>query len=83
VGAAVVGYVTSLTWGYSLGKVIGLAHVQSSSAIDGNEVSLVWPTEDGDYMMDARLTDLPFRKHVRAIPDSETAVVDKRLRQGT
>ncbi len=66
-GAAAVGYVTSLTWGYSLGKVVGLAHVQSSAAIDGNEVSLVWPTKDGEKMLDARLTDLPFRKHVRAV----------------
>jgi aminomethyltransferase len=65
-GTQTVGYVTSLTWAYSLGKIIGLAHVQSVVADDGTEVSLVWPSSDEDqHLLDARLTELPFRKHLR------------------
>ena len=60
-----VGYVTSLTWAYTLRKIIGLAHVDASAAVEGNEVSLVWLSGDREYELDGRLTELPFRKHLR------------------
>ena len=64
-GAQTVGYVTSLTWAHSLGKIVGLAHVEASVANEGTGVSLVWPLDGQQHLLDARLVGLPFRKHLR------------------
>ena len=66
-GAQAVGYVTSLTWAYSLGKIVGLAHVEASVANEGTEVSLVWPLDGQQHLLDAQIVGLPFRKHLRKL----------------
>jgi aminomethyltransferase len=60
-----VGYVTSLTWAYTLKTIVGLAHVDSSAAVEGNEVLLVWLSGDCEYELEGHLTELPFRRHLR------------------
>ena len=56
----VIGRTSSVTWSPTLGKVVGFAHVDASSAVAGTPVTVEWSTSDfGALAVNAHLSDLP------------------------
>jgi aminomethyltransferase len=61
-----VGYATSVTWGPSVGMLIGLGHINKDVTESRNDVSVLWTASDQIVEIGATIVDLPFTKHRRA-----------------
>ena len=61
-----VGYATSVTWGPTVGKLIGLGHIDKESANLGAKLSVLWSANDRTIEIGAEIVRLPFRPHRRA-----------------
>ncbi len=62
----VVGYATSVTWGPTVGKLIGLGHIDKESANLGAKLSVLWSANGRTVEIGAEIVRLPFRPHRRA-----------------
>ncbi len=60
-----VGMATSVTWGPSVGKLIGFGHIEKELEPSGTELSVQWPMGDELVTIGASVTDLPFLAHHR------------------
>lgn len=61
-----VGYATSVTWGPSVGMLIGLGHIDRASANLGAQLSVLWSANGQTVEIAAEVVRLPFRPHRRA-----------------
>ena len=61
-----IGLATSVTWGPSVGKLIGFGHIEKAHKRSGTSLSVRWSIGDEHIVIDARVVDLPFRPHRRA-----------------
>lgn len=61
-----VGLATSVTWGPSVGKLIGFGHLEKRYAQPSTALSVRWTLGHEQITIDARVVDLPFRAHRRA-----------------
>ena len=61
-----IGLATSITWGPTVGKLIGLGHIEKAYEQSGTPLSVCLSMGDEQIMIDARVVDLPFRPHRRA-----------------
>ncbi|MDR9450148.1 MAG: glycine cleavage T C-terminal barrel domain-containing protein, partial [Acidimicrobiia bacterium] len=62
-----IGRASSVTWGPSVGKLIGFGHLDRRYAEPGTTVSVEWPMPGGDSgQVNARVLTLPFLSHRRA-----------------
>jgi len=61
-----VGYATSVTWGPSVGMLIGLGHIDRESASLGTQPSVLWSANGLTVEIAAEVVPVPFRPHRRA-----------------
>ena len=61
-----VGYATSVTWGPSVGMLIGLGHIDRPSANLGAQLTVLWSAAGQTVEIAAEVVPLPFRPHRRA-----------------
>ena len=61
-----VGYATSVTWGPSVGMLIGLGHIDRESASLGAQHTVLWSAAGRTVEIAAEVVPLPFRPHRRA-----------------
>jgi aminomethyltransferase len=57
---------TSITWGPTVGKLIGFGHIEKEFETVGTRLTLEWPMGDGTVAVDATISELPFLAHRRA-----------------
>ena len=61
-----VGYATSVTWGPSVGMLIGLGHIDRQSATPEAKLSVLWSANGQTVEIGATVVDLPFKRYRRA-----------------
>ena len=64
-----IGLATSVTWGPSVGMLIGFGHIEKEYEPVGTPLAIHWPIGPEKVEIGARVVDLPFRPHKRAAPD--------------
>ncbi len=61
-----VGYATSVTWGPTVGMLIGLGHLDKESASSEAKLSVLWSANGQTVEIGATVANLPFNRHKRA-----------------
>ncbi len=61
-----VGYATSVTWGPTVGRLIGLGHIDKKTANPGTKLTVLWTANHHTIKINTEIVDLPFRPHRRA-----------------
>jgi aminomethyltransferase len=61
-----VGFVTSITWSPTTGKLIGFGHFEPGAVDVGEKVNLAWANNGRTISVSANVRSLPFYKHKRS-----------------